>query len=263
MNQKKYAFFDLDYTLIPHDTILLLCNYIIRKNPLRLYYLLIFVPMIPFALLRLAGSAVLKRFFLSYLAGIKKEDLDAISREFVQNEVIPRIYPELRSEVEKYRNNGWLTVLNTASPTFYAKYIADALGFDEFRGTEVLVKDRFSLIPSFVGENNKRVVKLHNMKEILPVPAADEIARSSMKKGGNAPDYDRIRIPGSIAYTDSPADLPLLLLSERGVLVHPQSDKLIEMAGRMSWTIVHPRRPYSGKLSHIWIMIRQLLGLYR
>lgn len=263
MSKKKYAFFDLDYTLIPHDTILLLCNYMIRRNPLRLYYLLFFLPIIPFAALKLAGSATLKRFFLSYLAGIEKEKLDFIAREFVKNEVIPRVYPELIREINRHKEEGALTVLNTASPSFYVKYIAGTLGFDEFRGTDIRMQNRFPLIPSFTGGNNKRIVKLHKMKDLLPESASEEISRSGMTARGPSPDYDKIRIPNSIAYTDSPADLPMLLLSEKGVLVHPQSNELHRLAGPMGWTTVLPRRPYSGKVDHIWMMIKQLLGLYR
>lgn len=57
------ALFDLDQTLIPYDTQALFCQHILKRHPLRRAYLLAFLPVLPFAAVRLIGERGLKRVF--------------------------------------------------------------------------------------------------------------------------------------------------------------------------------------------------------
>ena len=59
------ALFDLDQTLIAWDTQLLFCNWVLRKEPVRRLYLLIFLPFLVFS--RVLGAEGMKRIFLSFL----------------------------------------------------------------------------------------------------------------------------------------------------------------------------------------------------
>ena len=67
---KGYALFDLDQTLIPWDTQLLFCNFVLKRMPLRRLYLLTLLPLLPFY--KLLGSDGLKRVFLNYLWGLSE-----------------------------------------------------------------------------------------------------------------------------------------------------------------------------------------------
>ena len=78
--EKRYAFFDLDHTLIPFDTQGLFCNHVLRREPWRIFYLLVFFPIVPFAALKLVGSRTLKRVFMSYLWRMKRERLNNTCR---------------------------------------------------------------------------------------------------------------------------------------------------------------------------------------
>jgi len=61
-SNRGYALFDLDQTLIPWDTQLLFCDFVVKRMPLRRLYLLIFLPMLPFA--KIIGTENMKRVFL-------------------------------------------------------------------------------------------------------------------------------------------------------------------------------------------------------
>ena len=60
-----YALFDLDQTLIPWDTQLLFCDFVLKRAPLRRLYLLGLIPLLPFY--KLLGSDGMKRVFLNYM----------------------------------------------------------------------------------------------------------------------------------------------------------------------------------------------------
>ena len=46
-NEKSFAFFDLDLTIVPFDTQLLFCNHVLRAEWWRRYYLVFFAPCLP------------------------------------------------------------------------------------------------------------------------------------------------------------------------------------------------------------------------
>ena len=91
---QRYAFFDLDHTLIPFDTQMLFCNHVLRREPWRIFYLIIFLPVVPLAALKLIRSRNLKRVFMSYLWRMPKERLQRHVEEFVNRSVSAWIYPE-------------------------------------------------------------------------------------------------------------------------------------------------------------------------
>lgn len=259
---RGYALFDLDYTLIPQDTLLLLCNYTLKRHRARMLYLLVFLPVVPLAALGIIGSRTLKRIFLCFLHGLRRPYIEAVALDFCKRSVIPRIYPELRAEIERHKKDGRITILNTASPEFYARHIAAELGFDHVRATPVVVPEVLPWFPKIDGPNNKRYAKIERMMELLP--SAVQITL------GAAPPADPARpaypteaiLENSWAYSDSPADLPLLRLTEHAVLIHPEKASLIEEGALKGWTVMQPLRPYRSVVGKMWHALRQILGAY-
>lgn len=252
--QKRYAFFDLDYTLLPHDSLLLFCNHILRKRPARIFYLLVFLPVTPLAALRLIGSGRLKRIFLSFLWRMPTAELEELSQSFVAGNVLPRIYPQLRERLEEHQRRGDFTILNTASPAFYVRHISRVLGFDAYRATEFVVQDPMPLFPRLVTANNKGAMKLKSMADLLPPRVVRDLEDDPLAL--------RTILPGSSAYSDSAADLPLLRLAEEGALVHPTSISLLAEGKKRGWKNLTPPRPYRSRCGQGWGILRQLLGLY-
>lgn len=249
--ERLLAFFDLDGTLLPHDTFFLFANFIIRRSPWRIYYLLPFILTLPFFLLRWMGPLRLKQSFLTILWGISETELDVICREFVQRSVLPHIYPDLLAEIERLRKAGYTLILNTASPDFYAQEIGRALGFDKTFGTRFHIFPRMPFCISAAGPNNSSRQKIHCMHAAGLLPGIDG---PSLESGALSP------IPRSITYTDSTKDLPLLQLAAQGIVVHP-GERLAELAGTHDWTIMHPK-PLDGKMPGSGVLFKQLLGLF-
>jgi len=258
-NSAGYAFFDLDFTVLHHDTMLLFCNYILQKEPWRIFFLFIFLPVLPLAAFKLIRSKNLKRIFFSFLWRMPLAKLSEYTKDFVDTVVIPEVHPELLAEIKRHKKENRITVLNTASPDIYPAYIAKQLGFDTYRATQFILSDPLPLFIPVKGPNNKRAAKLFSMKEILPEKIQRGLERSEFKY--EVPGKDPV-IKNSWAYSDSPADLPMLLLSENPVLINPVSGRLINIQKNYSWKVLRPGK-CKKHLCTYFRMIRQLLGLYK
>ncbi len=241
---ERFAFFDLDHTLIPFDTQALFCNHVLRREGWRRIWLLWYLPAVPLALLRLLSLRTMKRLFLGYLVGMKEGQLKAHVRDFLENVLPEVVYPELLAEIERHRVEGRVLVLNSASPDFYVRGIAAKLGFDHSFGTVVPVPERFSVLPEITGPNNKHEAKI-----------------AAMRAAGLLPEVQAVQAD-SWSYSDSPADLPLLELAGHAVMIHPGA-RLAAIGAERGWRTMTPRRPYGGKWAGRFAMLLQVLGLYR
>ena len=239
----RYALFDLDHTLLPHDTQALFCNFVLKRERWRVVMHLVFLPVALLYALRLAHIETAKCAFLAYLWGMSEERLMRHAREFAETEVRRRCYPELLAEIARHKRDGRVLVLNTASPCIYPAEIARVLGFDRCIATPLAIGDPMPLIPRLSGPNNKKQQKIPNMLHAVPGLA------------GLTPE-DRA---DTWAYSDSSADIPLLEFAGRQVLVHPSRP----LAARFpSATVLRPPRPYSNKFTDMLCVVRQVLGLY-
>lgn len=251
--KQGFAIFDLDYTLLPYDTLLLLSNRTIKRQPWRLFYLLVFLPAAPLALLRLIGSRGIKRLFLSFLFRMRAEEVRKLAEEFAA-ELVPLVHPELIREIERHKREGRRLVLTTASCDFYVEPLGRLLGFDEIRSTPMEVSPRMPLIAKIPGRNNKGKVKVENMADLFGPETAARIRAST--------EHSWLRIPNSHSYSDSPADFPILRLAEKATLIDPVSRALIEEGRKTGWTVLLPERRSPKGLARLWEMLRQMTGLY-
>ncbi|MCB1203286.1 MAG: HAD-IB family phosphatase [Verrucomicrobiae bacterium] len=241
---RAFAFFDLDHTLLPHDTQALFCNYVLKREGWRRVWLLWFLPCVPLAVMRLLSLRTMKRLFLGYLWGMRKETLEAHVADFLEGDFAAALYPEVVAEVERHREEDRILVLNSASPEFYLRGIAEKLGFDQVFGTRLVVSDRMPFLPRIEGPNNKHGEKI-----------------TAMRERGLIPDEPPV-LPNAWSYSDSSADLPLLELAEHAVMIHP-GPRLSAISDARGWRTMTPTRPYAGKWGGRATMALQVLGLYR
>lgn len=242
----RIALFDLDHTLLPHDTQALFCNYVIKHEPWRIVLHGLFLPFALLRLARLVSTATAKRAFHSYLWGMPVEKLRKYARQFAGESVDGWMYPDLRAELMRHRHQGRLTILNTASPSFYAQAIAEHWEFDHWVATEVMVGERVPWLPKLEGTNNKRGVKIGAMERKVP----------RVKDQSPADKKD------SWGYSDSSADIPLLEYCGHRILIHPGKDLREHFAMDALAVELKPKRPYRTKLGNMVCAIRQVLGLY-
>lgn len=245
MSARSFAFFDLDHTLLPFDTQALFCNFVLRREPWRIFLHGLFIPVALARACGLVSTATAKRAFLSYLRGMSRERLARHAHEFAEVCVPKWAYPELRAEILRHKHQGRVLVLNTASPDFYAHEIAQALGFDYCVATQFEIGDKFPGMPKLVTGNNKHEAKITAMKEGVP-----GVAELTEKERANC-----------WSYSDSAADLPLLEYAGFAVLVHP-SKELAGIGKLRDWTILHPARPYRTKAGDMFRVVLQMFGLH-
>ncbi|MCB1225788.1 MAG: HAD-IB family phosphatase [Verrucomicrobiales bacterium] len=243
----RIALFDLDHTLLPHDTQTLFCNYVLKRHRWRTLLHGIFVPFALARAIKLVPTSLAKRAFHSYLWGMPRARLDALAREFARESVDGWVYPELRAELMRHRHQGRTLILNTASPAFYARPIAEVLGFDHCIATPVNPGSQMPLLPPIDGENNKRQVKIDVMERQLPAL----LQRTPADRAD------------SWGYSDSAADIPLLDYCGHHLLIHPSRSLTAHYATTPCTTVLKPRRPYRTKVGDMLAAARQMLGLYR
>ncbi len=244
---RGYALFDLDHTLLPHDTQVLFCNFVLRREGWRRVYLLWFLPLLPLAAPKVLGLRQMKRAFCSYLWRMPLAKLREYARDFAREVLEKHAYPEVVAELNRHRDAGRVTILNTASPSFYAKALAEAFGFDHCVCTPVTEMDPMPLFPEITGPNNKHEAKIARMAPLLP--AGFDAARGDV-------------LPDSTGYSDSSADVPLLSVCEHGVQIHP-SERFAAIGRERGWRVLTPPRPYVGKWGDRLSAFRQALGVYR
>jgi phosphoserine phosphatase len=240
-----FAFFDLDHTLLPHDTQALFCNYVLRRQRWRTLLHALFIPFALLKALGLISTLRAKRAFMVYLWRMPQAQLQKYAVDFARESALPWAYPQLLAEMQRHRTAGRTLVMNTASPDFYATEVARALGFSYCVATQIQLTDPLSFHPQ-IRENNKHEAKISAMLQQVP-----GVAELTLEQ----------RDDHCYAYTDSRADLPLLEFGRNGVLVHP-SPTLATLGIRREWGILHPARPYSGKIGDMLSVLRQMLGLY-
>jgi len=245
--EEGYALFDLDHTLLPFDTQVLFCNFVLRRHPLRRFHIYFFLLASPLAAFKILRAKGMKRVFHSYLWGMKKEKVESLAKEFAE-QVLPTVaYPQVVELLRSQKNKGRMTILNTASPDFYAKEIARVLGFDRYYGTKLQLKERMPLFPVIEGDNNKGRAKLHSMAELY---------------SHDLHEHPNQKLPNSHAFSDSRADIPLLHTAEHATMVNPSSSFFRE-GERRAWKVIRPPTPYQSKWGNAACAIRQALGLYR
>jgi HAD superfamily hydrolase (TIGR01490 family) len=242
----RIALFDLDHTLLPHDTQALFCNYVIRHEPWRLILHLFFIPFALARVLKLCSTATAKRAFHSYLLGMSRSKLQRYAKHFAAHSVEAWLYPELRAELMRHRHQGRTLILNTASPSFYAEAIAAQLEFDHCISTRVTIQQRVPLLPKLDGTNNKRTIKIQSMEKALP-----QLTQRSQAD-----------ISDSWGFSDSHVDIPLLEYCGHRILIHPTSALQKHFAPDPMAVTLTPPRPYQNRLGNLLCALRQVLGLY-
>ncbi|CAN5808149.1 HAD family hydrolase [soil metagenome] len=244
-DDRSFAFFDLDHTLLPFDTQAMFCNYVLQQERSRSFFLLGFLPIAILRACKLVPTVTAKRAFMGYLTGMDRETLRSRARNFAEKVVKPQIYPELLAIIEAHRSAGRILVLNTASPDFYPHEIARILGFDHCIATKVEPHDPMPFMPVVIGSNNKREAKIAAMRRELP-----EVAAATEQQ-----------LRDSWSYSDSAADLPLLEFAGNAMLIHPNT-ALAAIGVDRGWKILKPERPYQTKLGDILCSLQQALGIY-
>lgn len=227
------ALFDMDGTLFAGDSQLRFSRWLQRRHGWRRFYLLLVLPGALLRAVHLLSGEQMKRVFLCCAWRLSRKDLQQECAAFVREELLPAVFPELRERLREHQAAGDTTILCSASPDWWVRLMGAELGFTHSIGTPIEETERTPLFPRILPPgNNKGKNKITRLRTHLEILQAD------------------------VGYTDSCADLPMLALCRRAVLVHP-SNRLRRLH---PWAeCLAPPRP--SRWERLLFPLRCLLGL--
>ena len=206
-SKKILALFDFDGTLIKGDSIV---SYLRTAKRLRAISKGEYIKACICGLQHKMGKlteGVAKEKALAFRKGLEEKRRLALDAFFASDELIPRVSPEGKKQMEYHRQQGHLVLLVSASTQNYMDMVAMHLPVDGLICTQISAEGK-------VERNCKGEEKVRLIQEYLK---AHEIEA----------DFEN-----SYAYGDSKSDLPMLQLCGHPTLVNPQS-ALKKAAGDM------------------------------
>lgn len=197
--------FDFDHTLYDGDSGSHLFTWLIRRSAWRIALALllapVFAPMIAFLPTRRVGISA---FVWAGTVGLhRRRDLDALIDDYVARHVEqlkPRLLPVALDVLHRHRVQGDRVVIATGAPPELARAILAFVAHEDVPVIGTLVGPRFGAVVAVRHCHFEEKVRM-------------------LREAG----YTQAI---AIAYSDSSADLPLLLAARRPVVVNPKADTI-------------------------------------
>ena len=200
------ALFDLDHTLLPHDTDETWVEFMVDAGHLdRPTFEQASRDLVERYRRGEAGTIEFTEFYLSTLKPFAPDDLARWQGEFMRECILPSIPQAARDAVARHRESGHLVVLTTATSHWLTAPIAKELGFEHLIATEPEVKE---------GRFTGRIVGTPNMRE----GKVDRLHAWLDDRGASLAAFSE-----SWFYSDSQNDLPLLSHVTHPVAVNPDA----------------------------------------
>jgi HAD superfamily hydrolase (TIGR01490 family) len=207
------ALFDLDHTLVPHDTDERWVEYMVESGHLdRGAFERASLDLAERYKRGEAEALEFTEFYLSTLKPFDPADLEGWHAKFMRERVFPAIRPAARDLVAKHRKLGHLTVLTTATSRWLTAPLAAELEIEHMIATEPELRG---------GRFTGRVVGIPNMRE----GKVERLLMWLAERGMKLSDFRE-----SWFYSDSQNDLALLSHVTHPVAVNP--DPVLEAHAR-------------------------------
>jgi HAD superfamily hydrolase (TIGR01490 family) len=214
-----FAIYDMDRTVTRRATytpFLLHCA--LRRAPWRLLLLpFVVASMLAYAL-KLIDRGRLKEINHHLLLGSERHpaELKPLVESFAEATLAHNIRPGAREAIVRDKAEGRRVVMATASYRFYAREIADRLGFDECIGTNSILGLDERVHAKIDGQNCYGPAKLVMIEEWL--------GKGGMERG-------HVRF-----YSDHASDAPGFEWADEPVAVNPH-DRLLRLANQRGWRV--------------------------
>lgn len=160
------------------------------------------------------------RFVLTPLSGRPQAELAAWHAQFMRERVLPMVLPKAQALLAEHRAAGDILVIITATNDFITGQIAEYLGVDHLIATRAAKSADGSYTGDINGEPCYREGKISHLNAWLA-------------EAGHS-------MAGSVFYSDSHNDIPLLTAATKAVAVDPD-DKLRAHAQANGWDVISLR----------------------
>ena len=215
------AIYDMDRTVTRRATytpFLLHCA--IRRAPWRLLFLPLVVLSMLAYVLKLIDRARLKEINHRLLLGHNRHpaELRPLVESFAEATLANNIRPGARAAIARDKAEGRRVVMATASYRFYAREIAERLGFDDCIGTNSILGLDERIHARIDGENCYADAKLRMIADWV-------------EKSGLTDKHGHVRF-----YSDHASDAPAFEWSDEPVAVNPHA-RLRRLATERGWKV--------------------------
>jgi HAD superfamily hydrolase (TIGR01490 family) len=216
---RDLAIYDMDRTVTRRPTwtpFLLHCA--VRRSPWRLLLLpLVLLSMLAFVA-KLIDRGRLKEINHRLLLGAERHpsELKPLVDSFVDKVLATNVRPGARAAIERDKAEGRRVIMATASYRFYAREIADRLGFDDCIGTNSILGLDERVHAKIEGDNCYGPAKLRMIVEWL-------------EKAGLERRHVRF-------YSDHASDAPVFEWADEAVAVNPHG-RLRLLAQKRGWAV--------------------------
>lgn len=213
------AIYDMDRTVTRRATytpFLLHCA--VRRAPWRLVFLPLVIASMLAYVLKLIDRGRLKEINHRLLLGgvTDKATLAPLVDSFAVRTLASNIRPGARAAIARDKAEGRRVVMATASYRFYARAIAERLGFDDCIGTNSILGLDEQVHAKIDGANCYGPVKLTMIEDWL---AAEGLTRAHVR-----------------FYSDHASDAPVFEWADEAVAVNPH-DRLLVLASQRHWAV--------------------------
>lgn len=181
----NFAIFDVDYTILNGDSMLLMLIFGIKKRPLIIFYIPIILVKTVFSLLGIIDKKIAKDAINIPLRYLKEEEVE----QFYNDVLLKKINVEVMKCLKKHKEDGCYVLLASASSESYLNYFAEDDYIDVVIGT--------------------RVNKINNKIEDENCKGIEKVKRINAYLEENNLEID---FENSFAYSDSLSDKPMLTL---------------------------------------------------
>lgn len=221
MSSNVLAVFDLDHTLVPHDTDEEWVAFLVDEGVLdRAQWDAANRDLIARFNRGEAGTIEFTEFYLSTLTRFDDATLARLRERYLETRVRPRIVPDARALVDRHRAAGDLIIVTTAVIRFLSEPVAGEFGIKDVIATEA---ERLG------GRYTGRVSGVPNARE----GKFERLMMFLAARGQRLTDFRQI-----YAYCDSLNDLPLLSQVSNPVAVN--ADPVLSAHARhMGWPVMH------------------------
>ena len=227
-NEKKFAVFDIDGTLIRWQLYHALVDSLVKQGLIKPpEFEKVHAGRMEWKK-RAHGTAyheyenIVVQTFLNALPKITPAQFESACQETFE-EYKDQVYTFTRELVPFLKKGGYTVLAISGSQNQIVKKIADYYGFDDYAGSELEQKNS-----KFTGKN------------ISPFGKKDQILKTLIKK-------HKLSMEGSVAVGDSEGDIAMLEMVEQPIAFNPTSD-LFKIAKENKWPIMIERKNVVYKL---------------
>lgn len=207
---EKLALFDVDFTITSKETLMEFYKYNIKLKKKNIVYLpraifsgLMFV-------LKIYDERKTKECFLKFIEGMEDKELKTVVSGFYKERLKNIFYSDGLKMIKKLKDEGYYTILISASPEFYLNELYDLGCIDKIIGTRYAFEGgKFAC--TMIGNNCKGKEKVSRLNEFLKAKNIEA-------------DYKN-----SYMFSDSLSDKPLLDLVGKPYLINYKKDNDIEI----------------------------------